>query len=219
MTPQPDRIPGIPAGDAQPALPGFERIKRYWDKTRNCYVAKILPGEYYVTVNEEKITTVLGSCVSACIRDPHFGIGGMNHFMLPDAGREDDGWRSGPTSNATRYGSFAMESLINEILKHGGRREFLEVKLVGGGRIMQSMTNIGERNIRFVLKYIEIEGLNLAGQDLGGIYPRKVVYCPRTGKVQVKKLRSMHNDTIIEREVHYLEDLRHTPSGGEVELF
>ncbi|WJW76426.1 chemoreceptor glutamine deamidase CheD [Thiohalobacter sp. IOR34] len=202
-----------------PALPGFEGIKRYWDKTRNCYMAKILPGEYYVTLKDEKITTVLGSCVSACIRDSRFGIGGMNHFMLPDSAREDDHWRNGPSSNATRYGSYAMEQLINEILKNGGRREFLEVKLVGGGRILRRATDVGRRNIEFVLDYIATEGLTLVGTDLGDVYPRKVVYSPASGKVQVKKLRTMHNETIVERESHYMEDLQHTPSGGDVELF
>ncbi len=214
-----NRVPGVHAPDMSPALPGFERIKRYWDKTRNCYVAKILPGEYYVTLADEKITTVLGSCVSACIRDSHFGIGGMNHFMLPDSSRANDSWRQGPNSSAARYGSYAMETMINEILKHGGRREFLEVKLVGGGRILRGTTDIGRRNIDFVLDYIATEGLVLAGQDLGDVYPRKVVYAPASGKVQVRKLRNMHNETIVERETHYLDDLRKTPVDGGVELF
>jgi chemotaxis protein CheD len=208
-----------------PALPrtlkGFTHIKRYWDRTRNCYAAKILPGEYYVTTHKEVLTTVLGSCVSACIRDPVFGIGGMNHFMLPKAkeGTTADDWRTRYLSAETRYGSFAMEQLINDIQKHGGVRNNLEVKVVGGGRILASMTDIGRRNIEFVRDYLAIEGLSIAGEDLGDIYPRKVLYYPLSGKVQVKKLRSLHNKTIVDRETHYLEDLDRDPAIGEVELF
>ena len=201
-------------------LRGFNAIKRYWDKTRDCYAAKLLPGEYYVTVHPEVITTVLGSCVSACIRDPVFGIGGMNHFMLPASSRDGgDGWRSRYLSAETRYGTYAMEQLINDILKHGGSRDHLEVKLVGGGRVLRQMTDIGQRNIAFVREFVATEGLKLLGEDLGDVYPRKVVYWPQSGRVQVKKLRSMHNDTIVARETHYLDDLVQQPDAGEAELF
>lgn len=201
-------------------LRGFSEIKRYWDKTRDCYAAKILPGEYYVTVSAEVITTVLGSCVSACIRDPVFGIGGMNHFMLPAASQhEQDKWRTRYLSAETRYGTYAMEQLINDILKNGGNRENLEIKLVGGGRVLKQMTDIGRRNIEFVREFVETEGLRLVGEDLGDIYPRKVVYYPVSGRVQVKKLRSLHNETIIERESHYLDDITQQPTSGDAELF
>lgn len=206
--------------EMEKAFRGFEHVKRYWDKSRNRFAAKILPGEYYVTASDEVVTTVLGSCVSACIRDPVFGVGGMNHFMLPTGSEASvDAWRTKYLSAETRYGSFAMEQLINDILKNGGMRENLEVKIVGGGKILKQMTDIGQRNIDFVREYIATEGLNLLGEDLGDIYPRKVVYFPLTGKVQVKKLRSLHNDTIIERETHYMEDLSKEPASGDVELF
>lgn len=202
------------------ALRGFDHVKRYWDKTRDCFAAKILPGEYYVTSYDEVITTVLGSCVSACIRDPVFGIGGMNHFMLPAAKDESfDGWKGQFPTAQTRYGSFAMEQLINDILKNGGSRENLEVKIVGGGKILKAMTDIGQRNIRFVEDYIRTEGLRLVGEDVGDIYPRKVVYYPQNGRAQVKKLRSMHNNTIVERETHYMDDLSNDAPAGDVELF
>lgn len=209
-------VPGPPR-----ALNGFSHVKRYWDKMRNCYAAKILPGEYYVTRHDEIVTTVLGSCVSACIRDTEFGIGGMNHFMLPNArqGTTRDQWRTRYLSAETRYGSFAMEQLINDIQKHGGVRNNLEVKVVGGGRILASMTDVGRRNIEFVRDYLSIEGFRIVGEDLGDIFPRKVLYHPLSGKVQVKKLRSLHNETIIDRETHYLEALDQKPEAGEVELF
>ena len=197
-------------------LEGFQSIRRYWDKTHNCYAAKILPGEYYVTREDELVTTVLGSCVSACIRDTVAGIGGMNHFMLP----MHKGDKSlSILSDAARYGNYAMEHLINDILRQGGKRNRLEFKLFGGGRIMKGMMDIGNKNIEFVEDYIRVEGFSVASQDLGDIYPRKVVYFPRTGRVLMKKLRSMHNDTIIQRENRYIEELRHEPVQGEVELF
>ncbi len=198
------------------ALPGYEHINRYWDKTHECHAAKILPGEYYVTLYGEMITTVLGSCVSACVRDRKLGIGGMNHFMLPHSDRYGS-WNSG--SSAARYGGYAMETLINDVLKNGGRRENLEVKIFGGGQVLANMTDIGARNISFVKDYIRVENLQLMAEDLGGPYPRKVIYYPDSGRVRVKKLRSLHNDTISRRESSYLVSLTEQPVQGEVELF
>ncbi|MDH5485790.1 MAG: chemoreceptor glutamine deamidase CheD [Gammaproteobacteria bacterium] len=198
-------------------LPGFETINHYWDKQRQMPAAKILPGEYYVTTHDELITTVLGSCVSACIRDRVFGIGGMNHFMLPQLGgvNNDDEI----IGAATRYGNYAMEHMINDLLKHGAKRQNLELKLTGGGCIIKGMTNIGKRNIEFVMQYIETEGLLTVVKDLGGDLPRKVVYLPRTGQLLVKKLRNMHNRTILTREENYRENLIKQPVTGEIDLF
>lgn len=198
-------------------LPGFEHIRRFWDDQLSATIAKILPGEYYVTTQDEYIATVLGSCVSACVRDPVFGIGGMNHFMLPLRGEE--GNCAEVFSAADRYGNFAMEHLINTILKHGGRREGLEVKIFGGGKILVNMTDIGERNIAFVREYIKTENLLLLAEDLGDVFPRKVIYHPLSGKVKVKKLNSLQHDNVVERERHYLEDLNRKPVEGEVDLF
>lgn len=200
------------------ALPGFGKITRYWDEVHGMYAAKLLPGEFYVSAERETIVTVLGSCVSACIRDPVFGIGGMNHFMLP-ASQGSSSWESGGSNASTRYGSHAMEQLINEILKNGGNRRNLEVKLTGGGRILAQMTDIGRKNISFVENYVKTECLRVLSHDLGDIYPRKVYYTPATGKLLVKKLRSLHNNTIVERESHYLHEIESAPVQGEVELF
>lgn len=199
------------------ALPGFEQIGRYWDKQRQMTTAKILPGEYYVTLHDELITTVLGSCVSACIRDRVFGIGSMNHFMLPQQG--DGNAVEDIIGAATRYGNYAMEHMINDLLKHGAKRENLEVKLAGGGRVIKGMTNIGKKNIEFVRQYLQTEGLQLLAEDLGGEQPRKVIYHPRSGKMLVKKLRTLHNDTLIVREANYRDRLLQQPVGGEIDLF
>lgn len=204
----------------QKCLRGFHDINRYWDKTHDIFAAKILPGEYYVTANNEAIVTVLGSCVSACIRDKVFGIGGMNHFMLPLNKNMSD-VDVAVMSNAGRYGNFAMEKMINDILKNGGTRENLEVKIFGGGRVLKNMQtlDIGNGNINFVREYIQTEQLKLVGEDVGDIFPRKVIYFPLTGKVKVKKLRQMHNKTIIERETNYMSSLDVKPAESEIELF
>jgi chemotaxis protein CheD len=182
--------------------------------------AKILPGEYYVTKSNEIITTVLGSCISACIHDLSAGVGGMNHFMLPVS--KENGWkvmRDDPLSEANRYGNYAMEHMINELLKYGASRENLEVKVFGGGQIISRFTQIGEKNIQFIHLYIQNERLKLASEDVGGVLARKVVYYPATGRVRVKKLKQLHNDTIIERENRYITDIEQRPVKGEIELF
>jgi len=205
--------------DFPPVISGFEDINRYWDKQRNIIAAKILPGEYYVTKQNEMICTVLGSCVSACIRDSRAGVGGMNHFMLP---LSDDGKWGGSNSvisTATRYGNYAMEHMINDILTHGGDRRYLEVKVFGGGKIMSTMTDVGRKNIHFVHDYLVKEGLKITGEDLGDIYPRKVLYYPASGKVLMKKIKDIHNDTIVKREEAYRHALDEKPVEGEIELF
>jgi len=195
------------------ALPGFEGINRYWDKTRGIYGAKILPGEFYVTIHDELVSTVLGSCISACIRDAKLGVGGMNHFMLPSTSDASQ------LSSANRYGNFAMENLINEILKNGGRRENLEVKIFGGGKILTNMTDIGMRNILFVREYIHTEGIRLISENVGDVYPRKVVYMPSSGKAFMKRLKSLHNETVVSREQDYMKNLDKDPIKPDIELF
>lgn len=197
-------------------FPGFGNINRYWDKYLDMPAAKILPGEYYVTKNDEVIVTVLGSCISACIRDVNRKIGGMNHFMLP---KQSSIHGNHIMDESTRYGNYAMEHMINDILKNGGKRENLEVKIFGGGKILATMTDIGMRNINFVHEYIEAEGLSLVSEDTGDRFPRKVMYFPYDGKARVKRLKALHNNTVIEREMSYLTDIENKPVEGEIELF
>lgn len=200
----------------KPVFSGFEHVKRYWDRQREIVVAKILPGEFYVTKQNESISTVLGSCISACIYDAKMGVGGMNHFMLPiKAGHADDF----TDALSCRYGNWAMEFLINEVLKNGGSKQNLRVKLFGGGKIISSMTDVGEGNIRFASQYLKQEGLVIESHDVGGPWPRKVLFNPTTGKAHVKKLRSMHNDTIKEREYRYLTEIEQQDSHTDIELF
>ena len=190
----------------------------YYDRTFDCEAAKILPGEYYFTNKDMLIVTVLGSCVSACIRDRVSGLGGMNHFMLPDGGGGD---ANSPVSASARYGTYAMEILINDLLKAGARRENMEAKVFGGGAVLRGFTaiNVGERNAAFVLSYLRAEKMRVVAEDLNDIHPRKVYFFPRTGKVLVKKLMQSHNDTLVKREQDYASRLKVQPVGGEIELF
>jgi chemotaxis protein CheD len=190
----------------------------YFDRTFDCNAAKISPGEYYFTDKDMVIVTVLGSCVSACIRDNVTGIGGMNHFMLPDSASAD---KDSPVSESMRYGTYAMEVLINQLLRNGARRENLEAKIFGGGNVLKSFTtiNVGDRNALFVRKFLKDERIRVTGEDLLDIYPRKVYYFPKTGRVLVKKLKNMHNDTLVKREEAYASKLKTSDVGGEIDLF
>ncbi|KQV46070.1 chemotaxis protein CheD [Duganella sp. Root198D2] len=189
----------------------------YYDRTFDCDAAKILPGEYYYTQKDMLIVTVLGSCVSACIRDRLTGLGGMNHFMLPDGGSD----AGSPVSASARYGTYAMEVLINDLLKAGARRDNLEAKVFGGGAVLKGFTaiNVGERNAAFVQSFLKNEKIRIMAEDLCDIYPRKVYFFPKTGKVLVKKLMQTHNDTLAQRENDYANRLKAKPVAGEVELF
>ncbi|MES2207761.1 MAG: chemoreceptor glutamine deamidase CheD [Pseudomonadota bacterium] len=192
--------------------------RTYYDPSFQTEAVKILPGEYYVTTRNTLMVTVLGSCVSACIRDRRLNIAGMNHFMLPDMAKETNDI----TSNAARYGTYAMEILINQLLKLGARRADLEVKVFGGARVMKgvSAADVGERNSEFVLNYLRLEKLPVIAEDLRDIYPRKIYFFPETGKVLVKKLKSMHNDTIVSRERDYSNRIRvESDCSGDIELF
>lgn len=193
---------------------------RYFDRHFDCEAIKILPGEYFATQSDTLIVTVLGSCVSACIRDRVTGIAGMNHFLLPNDGSNQENI----LSESARYGAYAMEILINHLIKLGARREHLEAKVFGGGNVLKGFTaiNVGERNAEFVLEYLKLERIPVVAQDLLDIYPRKVYFFPSSGQVLIRKIKSLHNNTIMDRESAYRMQLRNKPtrsSKQDVELF
>lgn len=200
------------------AIRGFEHVRRFWQPQYRAYVAKVLPGEYYVTHGGEWIGTLLGSCVSACIRDPAVDVGGMNHFMLPEGGCVER-WGDTDVDLAHRYGSVAMEHLINDLLKQGAERGRLEVKLVGGGRMIEHMSDIGARNIEFVREYLNKEGYVVTGEDLGGTNPRRVYYDVLTGRVRVKKLPPHGSKGVASEELGYRRVIGTQKVTGDVELF
>lgn len=197
--------------------PEEKATRHYFDSAFNCQAVKVLPNEYYVATEDLMITTVLGSCVAACIRDSASGIGGMNHFMLPD------GDPHSPLSATMRYGAYAMEVLINEVLKAGGVRERLEAKVFGGGAVLRAMhqMNIGERNGQFVLNYLKMENIPVRAQDLGSVHARRVIYFPADGRAMVRRLASTHGvEVVAAREEAVVRALASAaPSKPAVERF
>lgn len=202
----------------RPALPGFEAIRRSWSGEYQRFAAQILPGEFYVTRDDELITTLLGSCVAACIRDARTGMGGMNHFMLPEG--LDGASTAWIERESTRYGDFAMEQLLNELLKRGARRADLEIKLAGGGHMYESNARVGDQNADFAIRYLEEEGLRVLASDLGGAWPRRVRYLPREGSMRVTRLPPIVRQRIVTREKTYRATLDERSRGtGNVQFF
>ncbi|MBM4134839.1 MAG: chemoreceptor glutamine deamidase CheD [Nitrospira sp.] len=195
----------------------FAHIRRMRDNRFPHEIASILPGEYFVSETPMIVYTVLGSCISACVRDPVAGVGGMNHFMLPAPKGEQgsDSWGL----ESTRYGSYAMEMLVNDVLKRGGLKSRLEVKLFGGGKIYEGNMDVGRNNIAWVRDYLKREGLAVAGADVGDIWPRKVYYFTESGRVLMKKIERVKNRTIMDREEAYAKTLKQEPAESEVTLF
>lgn len=189
---------------------------RYYDRHFSLNAVKLLPGEFYVT-RRLLLVTVLGSCVAACLRDTVTGIQGMNHFLLPG----EDGASNSLASRSTRYGVFAMETLLNEMIKAGARRDSIEAKVFGGGAVLEGVdtARVGERNAAFVQNFLRQENIPLRAHDLCGPYPRKVYFFPESGKVSVRLMKRLHNDTILRRETEYAQELDRIQVAGDVELF
>lgn len=194
---------------AQPTTPSH----LYFDSSIERWVAKLLPGQYLASSNETVIVTVLGSCVAACLYDSVAGVFGMNHFMLPGD--------SGQASKSMRYGAYAMEVLLNEMFKLGARRERLQAKIVGGAAVLPDMKllNVGARNAAFVVDYLNTEGISILSADLEGQYARKVYLYGATGRVRVRQLRALKNDTVRRRDAEYLSRLQQAQIDGEISLF
>lgn len=192
------------------------RASKYLDRNFGRLAMKILPGEFYATAQDEVIVTVLGSCVAACIMDPIAMVGGMNHFMLP----AKPGERDKDVFFAARYGAAAMEFLINDLMHLGAQRDRLVAKAFGGGKVMPGMTtDVGNQNVEFVRQFLRNEGIPLWNEDMGGPHPRKVYFFPHTGQVLVKRMERTHNDTVINRELSYIQEVSQSSSDGDVELF
>ena len=154
---------------------------------------KVLPGEFYVADEDLLVLTTLGSCIAACLWDREKRVGGMNHFLLPDGGSGSD---------SGRYGSFAMDLLIGEMVKRGATRSTMEAKVFGGGAVVSGMNtiNVGERNTAFVLDYLRTERITVVSKDVLDIYPRKVCFLPASGKAMVKRLASANTEAMAALE-------------------
>jgi chemotaxis protein CheD len=208
-----------PAGSAPSRLDQLKRRPRkpgeasfFWYEPQFANEAvKVLPGEYFVYHEDLLIMTTLGSCIAACLWDRQAKIGGMNHFMLPEGAGESG-----------RYGSFAMELLINEMIKLGATRSSMEAKVFGGGQVISGMNsmNVGERNTAFVLDYLKAERIQVVSKDVLDIYPRKVCFLPASGKAMVKRLASANNEALLAQERAAAQKVAPAASsGGSVDLF
>lgn len=209
---RPIRTPTLEELKALPRHTG-EAAFFFFDQHFQFNAVKILPGEYFVSDENLVIQTVLGSCIAACLWDSRTRVGGMNHFMLPD---------SSSTDQSGRYGSYAMEVLINELMKIGGRRETMQAKVFGGGQVMAnfSSVNVGERNTTFVRDYLATERIPIVSEDVLDIYPRKVVFFPVTGKAMVKRLAHAHPDLLAaEKTRGNAAVVAQSGRGGSVDLF
>ena len=171
---------------------------------------KVLPGEYFVMDEEILIMTTLGSCIAACLWDRNARVGGLNHFMLPE-GNDGSG----------RYGSYAMEVLINSMMKLGARRASLEAKVFGGGAVIGGMSssNVGERNTEFVMKYLATERIPVVSKDVLDIYPRKVCFMPASGKALVKRLASTNTEALLAQERAAAQRAAPAAGSGSIDLF
>jgi chemotaxis protein CheD len=186
----------------------------YYDAHFKNEAVKILPGEYYVDTEDILVMTTLGSCIAACLWDRNAKVGGMNHFMLPEGGAGD------PSSG--RYGSYAMELLINEMMKRGANRSTMEAKVFGGGQVISGMSsmNVGERNTRFVLDYLQTERIPVVSKDVLDIYPRKVCFLPALGKAMVKRLLPGNPEALVAQDRAAVQRaVPATTGGGSVDLF
>lgn len=190
--------------------------RRIFDAQAQAWMVKVFPGEFYVTKKpDEVLVTVLGSCVAACIRDPIARVGGMNHFMLPH--HKSGNW--GEDSRSARFGNFAMEKLINELIKAGADRGRMEIKVFGGGNVTDTSNAVGTDNAEFVLRYLDAEGFRCAAQDLGGLLPRRIHYYPSTGRVVRKLLGANDTYTVSREERDYGNRLKSQKTTGEIQLF
>jgi len=194
---------------AAPRAPG-EASFFFWDSHFGRDAVKVLPGEHFVDDGEIVITTTLGSCIAVCLWDPQRRVGGMNHFMLP----------TGDGAGGC-YGSFAMELLINALMRRGAARPCLTAKVFGGAAVVAGMNslNIGEQNTRFVLDYLATERIEVTHRDVLGIQPRKVAFWPDSGKAMVKKLPATRARALAERERDAARTIAAPAGAGAVDLF
>lgn len=202
--------PRLQALKAQSRKPG-EASFFFFDSHFQNEAVKILPGEYFVFNADILIMTTLGSCIAACLWDREARVGGMNHFMLPEGAGESG-----------RYGSFAMELLINEMLKMGASRTTLEAKVFGGGQVISGMNsmNVGERNTSFVMDYLKTERIAVVSKDVLDIYPRKVCFLPASGKAMVKRLAATNTEAVVALDQAAAQKAVATNSNaGSVQLF
>jgi chemotaxis protein CheD len=215
-------VPAAPPASAPEAISRLDRLKAaprkageasffFYDAHFRNDAVKVLPGEYYVDAEDLIVTTTLGSCIAACLYDRQARIGGMNHFMLP-----------GGAADSGRYGSYAMELLINEMMKRGASRLTMEAKVFGGGAVISGMNslNVGERNTQFVMEYLATERIPVVSKDVMDVYPRKVCFLPASGKAMVKRLAPTNTEAFAQQDrLAAQKAVPASTGGGSIDLF
>ena len=201
--------PRLEALRAKPRKPG-EASFFYMDNHFRSEAVKVLPGEFFVHDEDILIMTTLGSCIAACLWDREKRVGGMNHFMLPEG-----------TGDSGRYGSYAMDLLIGELVKRGANRSTMEAKVFGGGAVVEGMNsmNVGQRNTHFVMDYLRTERIPVVSKDVMEIYPRKVCFLPASGKAMVKRLAATHAETFIAQDRAAQQKIAAPAAAGSIDLF
>lgn len=156
------------------------------------------------------LSTLLGSCVAVCLFDPVAGVMGMNHFLLP--ARHPGAGTARLESDEGRFGLWAMELLVNGVIKMGGRRERLRAKAFGGGNVLQTavawragQVAIGTANAAFVRQFLEQDGIPLIAQDLGGEVGRQIHFYGGDYSVYLRRIPRMETTRIVEQERDYLQ--------------
>ena len=197
-----------------PTTPGNRR--RYFDHTLNSLVVWVGEGDCYISSSPyEVLSTLLGSCVAVCMRDPEICTGGMNHFLLPENPSSDDEL----PSFALRYGSHAIESLTNALVSRGAQRSRIEVKVFGGANIRNIGNGWGHANANFVENYLKRERLNVLASDLRGTQPRRLRYFPATGRAQLSKNSEVPVTTLAAKEFRLAKKLKREKDRSSIEIF
>lgn len=178
----------------------------------------IMPGDYFVSWAPAEITTLLGSCVAACLWDSHRKIGGVNHFMLPDSPLEAN--TLAEKTKSLRYGLYAMEVLVNDLLAMGARREHLAAKVFGGANIsgVLNSQHIGRRNAEFVVDFLQKDKIKVLASDLGGPHSRRIRFSTQTSAVRVERVASA-NSAAVQQEKRYSEKINQDPVNGDIVFF
>lgn len=195
------------------------RGQGYFDQVLGVHLVSVMAGAYHWTrASDIAFSTTLGSCLSVCAYDSQAGVGGMNHFLLPEAHESEDK----KFSESFRYGSAAIETLLNSLYSKGAAKNGLNVKIFGGGKVLEGVTrNIGQKNIDFARKFFKRENMRIESEDVGGDYGRRIIFFPKTGKVLMKKLGEQKDiKEILAVENTVLKKLKTAPQvEDDIELF
>lgn len=193
-------------------------MRKSFNQKYNRHMYELFASDCYATIEKQIVlTTLLGSCIAVCMKDPKAGVAGMNHFMLPrKVNVRDVGF-----NNDTRYGVNAMEVMINEMMKKGALRKRMQAKVFGGGRVMDSaLNNVAQSNVDFALAYLKTEGIPVLARDVGNQEGRKLFFFPDTFDVYVKRIHYNNLTKAVQTEKQLMEKInKQREKDSDLELF